>query len=125
VNEIDALLDHLAAALRGPRHTRQRLVAEVAAHLADALAEERAAGCDERAAVEAVLDRFGDVRKTAAAWNRDQARRRSATRRNALLIAVAAVAAGALGVTQYASGKPTPEPQRCVGHQGAACRDLP
>ena len=120
MSELDRLLDELAAALRGPRHARERLLAEVEAHLAEALAEERASGCDDRHAAQAVLERFGDVQDAAADWNRDQARRRSTTRRNALLVAVAAVAAGALGVTQYASGKPKPDPPRCATHH-AAC----
>lgn len=124
MSEIEALLDELAAALRGPRHARERLVAEVEAHLAQALADERAAGGDDRQAAHAVRDRFGDVQQAAADWNRDQAKRRSAARRNALLVAVAAVAAGALGVTQYASGKPAPEPPRCTA-QHAACLERP
>jgi hypothetical protein len=124
VSELDALLDELATALRGPRQARERLVAEVEAHLREAHAAERAAGRDDEQAARAVAARFGDVRQTAAEWNRHQAKRRSAARRNALVVAVAAVAAGALGITQYASGKPRPTPPPCTA-QHAACLEQP
>jgi hypothetical protein len=123
VNEIDRLVGELSTALRGPRRARRRLLAEIDAHLRDAVSAEIARGADEEHAAAEVIERFGDVRQTAARWNGDRADRRGAARRNALVVALAAVAAAALGLTQYASGKTSPQTRRCAPaslHSGAA-----
>jgi hypothetical protein len=108
VSTIDRAVAAYAAQLRGPRRARRRLVDEVAAHLDDAVEAELAAGADRPAAERAVLERFGDLHASAELWNRDGAARRGASRRNALLLACAAVTAAALGVAQHASGKNPP-----------------
>ena len=104
MSDLRQTVDAFAAELRGPRRARRRLVDEVAAHLHDSLEEELAAGTPADLAARAVVDRFGDPRVPAAAWNRDRTARRGAERRNALVLAVAAVAAAALAMTQHASG---------------------
>jgi hypothetical protein len=68
-----------------------------------------------------VLERFGDLHASAQLWNRDRAARRGASRRNALLLACAAVAAAALGVAQHASGKNPPALPRCGAAPTAHC----
>lgn len=113
MSAIERALAAYAAELRGPARARRRLVDEVAAHLQDAVDAELAAGADRPAAERAVLERFGDLHASARLWNRDRAVRRGASRRNALLLACAAVAAAALGVAQHASGKNPPTPPRC------------
>jgi hypothetical protein len=114
VNEIDRLVGELSSTLRGPRRARRRLLAEIDAHLRDAVSAEVARGVDEEHAAAQVIERFGDVRETSARWNGDRADRRGAVRRNALVVALAAVAATALGLTQYASGKTSPPPRQCA-----------
>jgi HAAS len=131
MSDLEHAVDSFAAELRGPRRARRRLVDEVAAHLHDSLEEELAAGAPPHLATRAVLDRFGDPRVTAAAWNRDRTARRGAERRNALVLAVAAVAAAALAMTQHASGtNARPAPARAgtaqlptpPSHQGPSSR---
>ena len=116
MSAIERAVTAYAAQLRGPRRARRRLVDEVEAHLHDAVQAELAAGADRPAAENAVLERFGDLHASAQLWNRDRAVRRGASRRNALLLACAAVAAAALGVAQHASGK-NPPPRRCAQDQ--------
>jgi len=116
VSRIEQAVAAYAAELRGPRRARQRLVDEVEAHLHDAVEAELAAGTGRAVAEEAVLERFGDLHASAQLWNRDRAVRRGASRRNALILACAAVAAAALGVTQHASGK-NPPPRPCATDQ--------
>lgn len=120
----EQLLADLHRALRGPRRARRRLLSEIDEHLTDAIGAELAHGCEPAAAESRVLDRFGNPIAVAAAWNAHHNARRGAIRRNAVVVAIAATAVGALGVTQYASGKssppkdglcPQPAVQRCAG----------
>jgi hypothetical protein len=85
------------------------LLDEIREDLTDAVRAELDAGLDSARAEAAVLARFGDVSTVAARWNSDQAKRSVALRRNVALALAAAVAAGALGVAQLASGKSPPE----------------
>ena len=118
MSPIERAVAAYAAQLRGPRRARRRLVDEVEAHLHDAVDAELAAGASMPAAERAVLERFGNLHASAQLWNRDRAVRRGASRRNALLLACAAVAAAALGVAQHASGK-NPPPRPCATGQHA------
>jgi hypothetical protein len=128
MTRIEQAVAAYAAQLRGPQRARRRLVDEVEAHLHDAVDAELAAGADPEAAERAVLERFGDLHASAQLWNSDRAIRRGASRRNALLLACAAVAATALGVAQHASGK-NPPPRPCAADRGAhvsgACAGRP
>jgi hypothetical protein len=107
----ELLLADLHRALRGPRRARRRLLSEIDEHLTDAIGAELDHGCEPTAAESRILDRFGNPAAVAAAWNAHQDARRGAMRRKAVVIAIAAAAAGALGVTQYASGKSSPPPR--------------
>jgi hypothetical protein len=112
----ERLLDEMAATLRGPRRARQRLLDEVSEDLKDAVEAESAAGLSPDAAEALVAARFGSPTAIAGHWNSDQALRRRTIQRNTLLLVTAMAMAGALGITQYASGKnsPTPIPSQCT-----------
>jgi hypothetical protein len=126
VTPIEQAVAAYAAELRGPQRARRRLVDEVEAHLHDAVEAELAAGADRATAERAVLERFGDLHASARLWNRDRAVRRGASRRNALLLACAAVTAAALGVAQHASGKnPPPRPCAAANHAGGCAVSPP
>jgi hypothetical protein len=116
----ERLLDDLAGSLRGPRRARRRLLTEIEEDFEDALRAERAAGLSSPAAEAEVLARFGCPEDVVERWNSDQAERRVAIRRNAVLAALAAAIAGALGVTQYASGRNAPVPQNECERQPSA-----
>jgi hypothetical protein len=121
----EQLLDELAGSLRGSRRARRRLLTEIEEDFEDALRAERAAGLSARSAEAEVLARFGCADDLVEPWNSDQAERRGAIRRNAVLVVLAAVLAGALGVTQYASGRNSPGPRtKCVqtGENAARAR---
>jgi hypothetical protein len=104
----EQLLAELDRTLRGPRRARRRLLSEIDEHLTDAIGGELAQGVDPAAAEPRILDRFGNPAFVAAAWNADHDARRGAMRRKAVVLAIAVAVAGALGVTQYASGKSSP-----------------
>jgi hypothetical protein len=106
--EKDFVLSELERMLRGPRRARRRLLSEIDEHLTDGIAAELAAGSEGVIAEMRVVGRFGSPAAVAAAWNAHQDARRGATRRRVVLLAVVAAGAGALGVTQYASGKTSP-----------------
>jgi uncharacterized membrane protein len=80
-------LEELAGSLRGPRRARLRLLAELEAHVEDAIAD----GFDEQD----VLARLGSPSAVADRWNADASRRRWQVRAQILAaaFAVAAVAA--------------------------------
>lgn len=106
------LLAELARTLRGPRGARRRLLSEIDEHLTDAIGGELAQGFDPVTAETRILDRFGNPASVAAAWNAHQDARRGAMRRKVVVLAIAVAVAGALGVTQYASGKSSPPADR-------------
>lgn len=105
---IESFLTELDSALCGPPRRRRRLLDEIAAHLEDAVAAGIEAGATAREAEAAALDRLGQPRSIADRWNDDRRRLRAARSRRLAAIALAAGAALALGVTQYAAGKPRP-----------------
>jgi hypothetical protein len=102
------LLAELAAALRGPRRARRRLLDEIREDLRDAVQAERNTGADAARSEAEVVARFGDATTVARRWNREHARRSVALRRNVVLVLAAAATAATLGVTQHASGKSSP-----------------
>jgi hypothetical protein len=127
----DEFLAQLAACLRGPRRHRQRLIEEIGAHIDDALHAELARNTNHEEAEQVVLDRFGDADTLARHWNKDRYILRVARRRRLAAVAFAAVAAGALGITQYAAGKPqlrdrtTPQqttPKRVPAHTACSAK---
>jgi HAAS domain-containing protein len=99
-------LAELAVSLRGPRRRRKRLVDEMAAHIDDAIRAELATNAPRVEAERIVLDRLGCADVIARRWNGDRRVARGRRRRRLAAIAFAGVAAAALGVTQYAAGKP-------------------
>ena len=118
--------DELGDALHGPRRARRRLQAEIAAHLAQAIAAERAAGLAAGEAEASALERLGTADQIAQTWNADRRASRKVRRRTTVAVTLAAAAAGALGITQYAAGKaPPPQPRRApaVPRATAACGD--
>lgn len=70
---IDAYVDDLAWRLRVGIRGRRRIMREVAAHLADLVAEEEAAGLTPQAAARRATARFGAPADLAAEFNRDNA----------------------------------------------------
>ena len=106
---IDRFLTDLAAALSGPPRRRRRLLDEIAAHLEDAILAGIASGATAADAELAALDRLGHPRVIADRWNDHRRRFRAAQSRRLAVVALGAGAAFALGVTQYAAGKPRPE----------------
>jgi hypothetical protein len=104
----EQLLTELARMLGGPRGARRRLLSEIDEHLTDAIGGELAQGVDPVTAESRILDRFGNPASVAATWNAHQDARRGAMRRKAVVLTIAVAGAGALGVTQYASGKSSP-----------------
>jgi hypothetical protein len=70
---VDAYVDDLAWRLRVGMRGRRRIVREVAAHLADLVAEEEAAGLTPQAAARRATARFGAPEELAAEFNRDSA----------------------------------------------------
>jgi hypothetical protein len=110
------LLDQLAATVRGSQRSRRRLLEEIREDLTDAVQTEMDAGLDAATAEAVVVARFGDATTVATRWNRDAAERSAALRRNVVLVLAAAVTAGALGVTQHASGKSSPTQRKACTH---------
>ncbi len=99
-------LAELAVSLRGPRRHRKRLVDEIAAHIEDAIRAELATTAPRVEAERIVLRRLGCADRIARRWNSDRRITRGRRHRRLAAIALAVVVAGALGVTQYAAGKP-------------------
>jgi hypothetical protein len=110
----ETLLGELAATLRGPRRSRQRLLDEIREDMRDAIEFETSGGLAPDAAEALVAARFGSPAAIATRWNSDQELRRHATRRNTLVVVLAMAMAGALGITQYAAGTNSPTPTRCT-----------
>jgi hypothetical protein len=106
VTTTEAFLAELAVSLRGPRRRRKRLVDEMAAHIDDAIRAELATNAPRVEAERIVLHRLGCADRIARHWNSDRRITRGRRRRRLAAIALAVVLAGALGVTQYAAGKP-------------------
>lgn len=104
-------LAELTVSLRGPSRRRRRLVDEMAAHIDDAIRAELATSASRVETERIVLDRLGCADTIARRWNGDRRLARGRRRRRLAAIAFAGVAAGALGVTQYAAGKPE-QPRR-------------
>jgi hypothetical protein len=93
---VDAYVSDLAHRLRVGRRTRRRIEQEVAAHLADLVAEEEATGMTPQAAARRASERFGQPEALAAEFNRNAAEHllRRASWALAGCAAVAFVAAG-------------------------------
>lgn len=70
---VDAYVADLAWRLRVGRRARRRIEQEVAAHLAELVAEEEAGGLTPQAAVRRAAQRFGGPEELAAEFNRDAA----------------------------------------------------
>jgi hypothetical protein len=100
----------LAASLRGARRARRRLLLEVEQHLADAVRAEALADRDLGPAELAAVARLGSPATIAASWNDGQSELRGALRRGYAVLTLLVALAGALGLTQYASGKSRPGP---------------
>jgi hypothetical protein len=111
-------LEELAGSLRGPRRARRRLLAELEAHVEDAIAD----GLDE----ESALARLGPPAAVAGRWNADANRRRWQVRAQILAAAVAAP----VGFAQRPSPRhhpivtksSRPAPAASPGHAGSAAR---
>ena len=87
-----AWIDELEASLRGTSRASNRLLAELDAHVEDAICEEMAAGLDFGAAERAALARVGSVLDVARPWNDHASARRLAVRLRMLAMGVAAAA---------------------------------
>jgi len=66
-----------------------------------------------------VLDRLGTVEAIADRWNVHERARREKKRRRLAAAALAVVATGALGLTQYAAG--TPQPRKTHQRRDVRC----
>ena len=98
----------LATSLRGPRRARRRLLLEIEHHIADAMRAESAGGAELARAEAEILGRLGSAEAIAGRWNESQLELRGVRRRGYVGLAVAVALAGALGLTQYASGQASP-----------------
>lgn len=105
-------LAELARLLRGTRRHRERLIAELAAHIEDAVSAEEIAHTPPYDAERRVLDRLGGAEAIARRWNADRRALRGRRHRRLAALAVSIAGAGALGITQYAAGKPQPPPRQ-------------
>jgi len=111
---VDTYLDELAGRLRVGLRGRRRIVDEAAAHLADLVAEEEAAGHTPQAAVRRATVRFGAPEELAAEFNRDSALHSARTAAWALTACVAA-AVGAAGLALRTGTAPVaPWPNNAV-----------
>ena len=117
MSELDAYLDAIGRAMRGPRG--DRLMTELRDHVADAVADERAAGRVRDEAEALVLQRLGPPESTLAAWEAYTRRSRARTRRRVGATALLAACAAALAVVQLAAGH-RPEHDPCPSHATAA-----
>jgi hypothetical protein len=103
VTEVERYLASVEARIRGTG--ARRLCAELRDHIDDAIAHQRAAGCDPDAAARIALERAGPPDELVDAWIAHTRLRRVRTRRRAGLVAFAAVTASALALVQHASGR--------------------
>ena len=119
MSELDAYLEAIARRARGARS--DRFAIELRDHVADALADERAAGRDDGEAEALVLERLGSPDETVAAWKAHARRSRARTRRRVAGTTLLAACAAALAVVQLAAGhRPAHDP--CMPpHDAAHC----
>jgi hypothetical protein len=85
-------LGELTTCLEGSRRRRRRIVAEVGAHLRDAV--DAQADLDPASAAERAIDRFGTVQQTAEAFRFTRAEREQSRRVRALIAAAAVLGSG-------------------------------
>jgi hypothetical protein len=104
----DDFLIEVRASLGGPRRRRKRLVEELAGHIDDAMRAELAANPTFVDAERIVLERLGNAGAIADRWRADRRKLRARRQRRLAAATFALVAAAALGITQYAAGKPQP-----------------
>ena len=110
---MDEARDYLRAlekSLAGSRRSRDRLLAELRAHLDDAIAERVADGVEPAEAEGLALAGLGPVEDVAGAWRARCARCRRHTHRNVAVTVVATAAAAVLAVAQHADGHQNPAP---------------
>lgn len=110
---IEGYVDDLAWRLRVGMRGRRRIVAEVAAHLADLVAEEEAAGHTPQAAARRATARFGAPQELAAEFNRDCALHSARVAAWALVACVAS-AVGAAGLANQGGAPAVPWPNQAV-----------
>jgi hypothetical protein len=110
---VEGYLDDLAWRLRVGSRGRRRIINEVAAHLADVVAEEEAAGHTPQAAARRATARFGAPEELAAEFNRDCALHSARVAAWALVVCVAA-AVGAAGLANQGGAPAVPWPDQAV-----------
>ncbi|MEZ0107358.1 hypothetical protein ABH920_001349 [Catenulispora sp. EB89] len=110
---IAAYTDDLAWRLRVGTRGRRRIVSEVAAHLADLVAEEEAAGLTPQAAARRATVRFGAPEELAAEFNHDCALHSARVAAWALVACVAA-AVGAAGLANRGGAPAVPWPDQAA-----------
>lgn len=110
---VEGYLDDLAWRLRVGIRGRRRIVSEVGAHLADAVAEEEAAGHTPQAAARRATARFGAPEEVAAEFNRDCALHSARVAAWALVVGVVA-AVGAAGLANQGGAPVVPWPNQAV-----------
>jgi uncharacterized membrane protein len=108
----DEYLAQVEPGLCGGRSARRRLLAELRAHIEDALAE----GCTS----EEAIARVGAVDDVVAAWRAHAVPVRAQNRLRGAVLALAVATTAALGIAQHASGHRAPPPAPCaVAHDSA------
>lgn len=108
---IQGYVDDLVARLRVGTRGRRRIAAEVAAHLADLVAEEEAAGHTPQAAARRATARFGSPEALAAEFNRDSALHSTRVAAWALVACVTATV-GAAGLANQGGAPSAPWPNQ-------------
>jgi hypothetical protein len=113
---IDVYLRELKRELRVRGMARRRILAELRAHLLDAVEAEGSKGADEGVAAQRAVVRFGLAAETARQFN-CLAARRGAVLRRALVPWIAAIALSLTATaTVWAFHAGPPQPQRALAH---------
>jgi hypothetical protein len=122
---IDAYLRELKRELRVRGMARRRILAELRAHLLDAVEAEQSRGAEEGVAAQRAVVRFGLVAETARQFN-CLAARRGAVLRRALVPWIAAVALSLMATaTVWAFHAGPPPPQQALAHPALRQRCVP
>jgi hypothetical protein len=122
IRPADLYLRDVANRLAGSRRTRRRLLAEIAAHLDDAVEANLGAGMPAAEAESHAVEQFGLASAFAEAWDVRCAHLRWRQRRHIALLVGTVTIASVLGVVQHADGRraPTVPARHCSALTGAS-----
>jgi HAAS domain-containing protein len=111
-------MEELGDSLRGPRRAKQRLIAELDAHVDDAIASELANGYTHDQAEAAALARLGAANDVGRRWSADASARQWAARARIVALGLVIAALGApVALAQRSEHKPRHVPAPARAHQ--------